>query len=503
MAVGELFLAVFLAMLFNRLTSPELLQFASQEGVRSKLKKWEKKLKFIDALLMDAEEKQLTDRAVKMWLDELQDLAYDVEDILDEFATEALRRKVMSEHHASSSKERSFISACFTGLTTSAVKFTINMRSKIGDITSRLEELYSQRTELGLEKISGGTSTTAWNRPSSTSVQIEPAIFGRKEDKAKILQMVLSGGSSETNFCVIPIVGMGGIGKTTLAREVYNDDKLIEVFNPRAWTCVSDDFDVLRISKAILESMTSSSCSLQNLNEVQVQLKNKVTGKKFFLVLDDVWSRDYGLWETLKSPFMAGEPGSRIIVTTRSVDVALTMGQSEYYKLKLLSNDDCWGIFEKHVSGSAVVVSGQNLNSIRDKVVEKCRGLPLVARTLGGLLRSKQRYDEWEDILTSKLWDLPEENDILSVLRLSYHHLPSHLKRCFAYCAIFPKDYEFIDEELILLWMAEGLIQQSKNKHLEDLGREYFRDLLSRSIFQRSSINGSKYIMHDLVNDLA
>ncbi|XP_031257618.1 putative disease resistance RPP13-like protein 1 isoform X2 [Pistacia vera] len=451
---------------------------------------------------MDAEEKQLTDRAVKMWLDELQDLAYDVEDILDEFATEALRRKVMSEHHASSSKERSFISACFTGRTPSAVKFTFNMRSKIGVITSRLEELCRQRTELGLEKISGGTSTTAWNRPSSTSVQIEPAIFGREEDKAKILQMVLSGESSEANFCVTPIVGMGGIGKTTLARELYNDDKVIEVFNPRAWTCVSDDFDVLRISKAILESITSSSCSLQNLNEVQVQLKNKVAGQKFFLVLDDVWSRDYGLWETLKSPFMAGAPGSRIIVTTRSVHVALTMGQSEYFELKLLSNDDCWGIFEKHVSGCRVV-SRQNLNSIRDKVVEKCRGLPLAARTLGGLLRSKQRYDEWDDILNSKLWDLPEENGILSVLRLSYHHLPSHLKRCFAYCAIFPKDYEFMDKELILLWMAEGLIQQSKNKHLEDLGREYFCDLLPRSIFQRSSINGSKYIMHDLVNDLA
>ncbi|XP_031257648.1 putative disease resistance RPP13-like protein 1 [Pistacia vera] len=419
-----------------------------------------------------------------------------MEDILDEYATQVLERELMTEESTNR------IVDYFSSWTPSALISQADMKSKIEEITSRLEDLCEDKNYLGLKEIAGGSSTVAWQRPPSTSVPTEPAVIGRDTDKAKILEMVLSNKQSGGSFHVLPIVGLGGVGKTTLAREVYND-KAVADFNPRAWACVSDDFDVMRISKAILDSITSSSCSLQDLNEVQVQLKNKVTGKKFLLVLDDVWSRDYGLWETVKSPFMAGAPGSRIIVTTRNVDVALTMGQSEYFKLELLSNDDCWGIFEKHVSGSTVAVSGQNLNSIRDKVVEKCRGLPLAARTLGGLLRSKQRYDEWEDILNSKLWDLPEENGILSVLRLSYHHLPLHLKRCFVYCAIFPKDYEFIDDELILLWMAEGLIQPSENKHLEDLGHEYFRDLLSRSIFQRSSINSSKYIMHDLINDLA
>lgn len=126
------------------------------------------------------------------------------------------------------------------------------------------------------------------------------------------------------------------------------------------------------------------------------------------------------------------------------------------------------------------------------------------AEALGGFLRCKQRDDEWEEIFNSKIWYLSEDIDILPVLRLSYHHLPSHLKRCFAYCAIFPKDYEFEEKELIFLWIAEGLIQQSNgHKQMEDLGAEYFRNLLSRSIFQPSSNYSSKFVMHDLVNDLA
>ncbi|XP_031259731.1 putative disease resistance RPP13-like protein 1 [Pistacia vera] len=505
MPVGELFLSAFLSVLFDRLASKELLNFASQEGVSSKLKKWEKTFRMIEKVLGDAEEKQLTenDGAVKIWLDDLRDLAYDVEDILDEFATENLRRKVMCEDHASTSKIGSFISACCTSLTPSSVKFNISMGSKINGITTRLAELCKQKIDLGLKEISVGTSTAVrtGTRPASTCVRIEPAVYGRDDDKAKILELVSRDEPSQANFNVIPIVGLGGIGKTTLAREVYND-KAVEGFSPRVWTCVSDVFDVLGISKAILESITSTPCSLTSLNEVQVQLKNSVTGKKFLLVLDDVWNEDYELWEALKSPFMAGAAESKIIVTTRSRKVALTMEQGVCFDLKLLEGDDCWSIFEKHVYGNRVIATSQNLKFIREKVVEKCKGLPLAAKTLGGLLRTKQIYGEWEDILNSKIWELPQ-NGILSALRLSYHYLPSHLKRCFAYCAILPKDYEFTEKELVLLWMAEGLIQQPRNKQLEYVGGEYFRDLLSRSFFQESNSEDYKFVMHDLINDLA
>ncbi|KDO55758.1 hypothetical protein CISIN_1g040304mg [Citrus sinensis] len=201
---------------------------------------------------------------------------------------------------------------------------------------------------------------------------------------------------------------------------------------------------------------------------------------------------------------MAGAPGSRIIVTTRSRDVASKMGPVKYYGLKLLSDDDCWSVFVAHAFDSRDAGTHGNFESTRQRVVEKCKGLPLAARALGGLLGSKQRVDEWRAILDSKIWDLEDETEVPSVLKLSYHHLPSHLKRCFAYCAILPKDYEFQEEELVLLWIAEGLIQQSKDrKQADDLGSEYFHDLLSRSLFQKSSNSGSKFVMHDLVHDLA
>ncbi|KAL7204974.1 hypothetical protein ACSBR2_017987 [Camellia fascicularis] len=331
----------------------------------------------------------------------------------------------------------------------------------------------------------------------------EPHIHGRDEDMKQIIELLLGDAPTAKKFDVIPIVGMGGIGKTTLAQHIYDHDKVEKHFNMKAWVCVSVDFDILGTTKAILESFTHRPCDLGKLNEVQVQLRDTLAEKKFLLVLDDVWHYGHDGWNSLRLPFGAGAPGSKIIVTTREGVVAKQMGMDEYLNLKKLSYDDCWLIFYHHAFENRNIMECPELVSIGKKIVEhRCGGLPLAARALGSLLQCKQEEHEWKEILNSNIWN--EESGILSALKLSYLHLPSHLKRCFSYCAIIPKDYEFKDEELVLLWMAESLIEQPKvGDEMEDLGRKYFHELVSRSFFQPSSGNKSKFIMHDLINDLA
>ncbi|XP_058226035.1 putative disease resistance RPP13-like protein 1 [Rhododendron vialii] len=300
---------------------------------------------------------------------------------------------------------------------------------------------------------------------------------------------------------------MGGVGKTTLAQAVYNDETVGEHFEMKAWVCVSEVFDIVGVTKTILESVTSETCHFNTLDQVQNQLKKALAGKKFLIVLDDVWNEKHGDWTSLKSPFNDGASGSKVIVTTRNRDVALMMaGIDKFHPLKELSEDDCWSVFAQHAFENRSIDESPNLVSIGRKIVEKCEGLPLAARTLGGLLQCKVKDDEWEEVLNSKMWELSDKkSDILPALRLSYYHLPSHLKKCFGYCSILPKDYEFEEKELVFWWMAEGLIHKpTGQKQMEDLGCDYFRELSSRSFFQPSSHGEVPlFVMHDLINDLA
>ncbi|XP_057513355.1 putative disease resistance RPP13-like protein 1 [Actinidia eriantha] len=505
MAVGEIFLAAFITLLFEKLGSGELRNFARREGIHTALKKWTRMLEEIEAVLADAEEKQITERGIQMWLEDLEDLAYDLDDVLDDIATEALRRKLMHQE-ASTSKVRALIPTCCTSLRPSTLLSDFRMKSKLDEITTRLENLFELGRGFGLQKGAAVASARDSQRRETSSLIHEPCLYGRDEDKKAIMKLLLSDQVSNTKVGVVPIVGMPGVGKTTLAQIVYDDitEGKGKHFDIKVWVCVSDNFDIMRVTKAILVSVTSRTCDFEELDQVQVQLKKSLAGKKFLIVLDDVWNKNPRDWSKLKSPFIDGAQGSKVIVTTRDINVADMMGTVEYHHLKQLSDDDCWSVFSQLAFKNLRMNEYPNLVSIGRKIVAKCGGLPLAATTLGGLLRGKSRDSDWEDVLNTKMWDL-EESDILPALRISYYHLPSHLKKCFAYCSILPNDYEFEENELVLLWMAEGFIQKPKGEEqIEDLGCEYFRELLARSFFQPSSSGErSLFVMHDLINALA
>ncbi|GKU88521.1 hypothetical protein SLEP1_g2773 [Rubroshorea leprosula] len=495
--------------IFERLfASSEFLNFVRQEQVLSQLNKWQNLLPQFRSILDGAEDKQTVSPAVKLWLSDLQDIVYDAEDITDEIATEALRRRILgvTQMTSTGSKVCRFVPNCVTGLNLSVVKFSARMGSKMEDITVRFEGMVERMNVLNLlgrsdegrlERIRDGLRSTS-------SLVDESQVYGREMDKHEIIQRLMNVEIGEIG--VVCVVGMGGVGKTTLAQFVYNDEKVENLFELRVWVCVSEDFDVVRLTEILLQSVTKGSChSKGDLNSLQLRLREELSRKKFLIVLDDVWNENYKRWDVLRRPFLAGTAGSKVLVTTRSERVASIMTTCEVYHLQALSDDACMSLFATHALRASNFDGQANLKGIGGEIVKKCKGLPLATKTLGGLLRGKVNYDEWEDMLRSKIRDIPEERGgIIPDLKLSYHHLPSHLKRCFAYCAIFPKDYEFDKNELVLLWMAEGLIQEAKGeKQAWDLGLAYFHDLLSRSFFQRSNSNETLFVMHDLINDLA
>ncbi|KAJ9158622.1 hypothetical protein P3X46_024187 [Hevea brasiliensis] len=495
---GAIFSASFQGLL-DRLTSMDLLKYVQEGNVQAELKKWKRTLNKIYLLLDDAEEKQWENPLVKMWVSDLRDLAYDAEDVLDELATEAQRRKLEAEPLARASKVRKIISTVSASMNLTTFKFNAEMVSKIAGISARLDEIIKEKDDLHLGEWTRGGNSRVRARLPSTSLVNEAKIYGREKDKKEIIEL-LKKEASGGNVSVIPIVGMGGVGKTTLAQLIFNDASL--EFNFKSWVCVGEDFDVLRMTKTILQS---GGCDDKDLNSLQMKLKKKLSQKKFLIVLDDVWTESYDHWTLFYVPFEVGAPGSRIIITTRNESVSSFTGTIRGCSLKQLSFEDCLSVFAQHALGATNFDEHLELEEIGKQIVKRCQGLPLAAKALGGLLRGNPNRNIWEDVLNNEIWDLPnEKSNILPALRLSYLHLPSHLKPCFAYCAVFPKDYEFNQDELVLLWMAEGFLYQSnKVKQMQDVGCEYFHDLLSRSFFQQSSSDKSLYVMHDLMNDLA
>lgn len=456
----------------------------------------------IQAVLLDAEDKHSRkDHAVTIWLRRLKDAVYAAEDLLDDFSTEFLRRKLMS-----GSRVTKEVLLFFSKYNQFA--YALEMGRKIKAIRERLESIKNDR-QFHLLQQPYERRVENTRRETHSFVHKED-IIGRDGDKNEIIDRLLDSSESEIeSVAVIPIVGIGGLGKTAVAQLVYNDEDVKTHFNLRMWVCVSDIFDVTTIVEKMIRSATNRESEKLDLDQLQERLRGEIDGKRYLLVLDDVWNENRDKWLELEALLMNGVSGSKIVVTTRSERVARITSKLPFHALRGLPEDMSWSLFTRMAFEQGSEPKDSKLVQIGKDVVGKCAGVPLAIRTIGRLLYYNNTETYWLHFRDDELSKVPqEESDILPKLKLSYDHLPSPLKQCFAYCALFPKDYLIVKEQLVLLWMAQGFLGLSiDNQCPEDVGHEYFMSLLSRSFFQDAEYdewgNIIRCKIHDLMHDLA
>ncbi|KAL5698250.1 hypothetical protein ACHQM5_029315 [Ranunculus cassubicifolius] len=505
-ASGLLQVAVspFLGVLFDKLSSLLQKEVGLIWGVEKEMNKLANTLSIIRDVLEDAEEKQMISKAVANWLSKLRSLVHDADDILDEWATEAMYLESEARQITCAKQVRDSFLTCFRF---KQVMFRRKMAKRVNDLRENFDEIASERVRFGLREGISVSRREYYPSRETSSVLADPQVYGRDEDKECIVALLLSNADTQ-DLSICSIVGIGGLGKTTVAQLCYNDERIKEHFDVRIWVCVSDDFDIKVLTRAIIVSSSRDTCPIEELDPLQSCLQESLAGRRFLLVLDDVWNENQEEWNRFKNSLQTGAKGSSIVVTTRLKTVASITSTCCPYFLKSLSQDDCWLMFRQRAFGMGNE-EYPNLVKIGEEIVKKCGGVPLAAKVMGGLMRFKKEEKEWLYVRDSRIWDLPqsEENILLPALRLSYTNLSPYLRQCFAYSSIFPKGHRMDKEELIRLWTANGLIQSKDEIQTEVLGNEVFNALSWRSLFQDERENSDGVVMsctmHDLVHDLA
>ncbi|KAL3506469.1 hypothetical protein ACH5RR_031851, partial [Cinchona calisaya] len=307
---------------------------------------------------------------------------------------------------------------------------------------------------------------------------------------------------------IVSIVGMPGIGKTTLARKVYNNQNVISHFHRRAWCTVSNVYEKRELLLKILRDIHGLTNDIRQMSEedLESKLRQFLLRNKYLVVMDDLW--DDGAWNDLVNSFPNDANGSRILITSRLRDVALKIKPNgDPYSLRLLSDDESWKLLEEKIFQAEGCPD--QLLLVGKQIAQQCNGLPLAVVAISGVLqRTKKGKEWWEKIAESLSSEIMKDPDArcMEILELSYKHLPGYLKTCFLYLGVFPQQKDIPVSKLIRYWLAEGFIKEAESKSLEDIAEDWLLDLIDRSLVivtkRRSNGKVKECRVHDLLRDL-
>ncbi|XP_039145404.1 disease resistance protein RGA2-like [Dioscorea cayenensis subsp. rotundata] len=341
-------------------------------------------------------------------------------------------------------------------------------------------------------------------RETTSSIK-ERKIYGRDSEIERLTELLTKPTKLIGNISVVSISGMGGIGKTALAEFVFNSQEIKDHFDKRVWICVTDNYDRFRIIKEIIDLLSMDDDikfphDTTSLDLLETKLKRSLTGKKFLLVLDDVWSAE---WQQLLDSLRSSQVKIvKILVTCRNPKALGSQDRNYGISLEGLYDAECWSFFFNCVFADENSDNyPKRLLSIGWQIMKKLNGSPLAVKTVGRILGCSLTEKHWKDLLESDLWKLEnDENDIMSVLALSYYHLPQHLQLCIAFCSVFPKNFSFDKLSAIDMWIAHGYVHEngSSSKTMRDIGREYYAELVAMGFFS----NNVSFKMHNLIHDL-